>query len=421
MKLQTKTILAYLLIAIIVFGIGGIVAYRLISEEISKETDYYMAHSLEIIERRLERAVEHGYKLTDRFNTNQVKIKHLPYIPQDTTVYFSDTIAMHPHLNQMETMRKLKANRKIRDEYFSITMIDVVVEASDIYESVIKIISRLFVLFAIALILGTFLLSRTLLKPFKETLNRIKSFNLQENTSLTLPKTTTKEFQQLNEFLGDMTSRAQNDYQLLKKFSENASHEMQTPLAIASGKLELLTDSENLTEDQFLLAAGAQQALKKLSQLGHSLSLLTKIENREFVIDHQTDFSAMVKEAMDNFHELFLMKNIEVVTDVKENVRIDLNQQLGSILLNNLLHNSIKHNTEGGKVNINLDENRLMIKNTGDKPIVPTSQLFERFEKGSTHADSSGLGLSIVKEICDLHDMKIGYSYNGQHVVEVSF
>lgn len=420
MNLTFKTILYYMVIAVLVFSIGGVVAYRLISEEIASETDYYMGHSLDIIEYRLKRAVERGYSLENRFNTNQLQVKELAVAPVDTNLHFSDTLAMHPHLNQLEMMRKLQVNREVAGKYFEITMMDVIIEDSDIYESVVKIIVRLFALFTLVMIIGTFLMSHRLLKPFKETLNRIRKFNVQDPSPLQLPGTSTSEFKQLNNILSEMSGRAQKEYQALKKFSENASHEMQTPLAIASGKLDLLTDSD-LTEEQFALVTSAQQSLKRLSQLGQSLSLLTKIENKEFSISEKTDLSDMVTESLDNFKEFFEMKGLELKTDIKQGVKIDLNAHLGAILLNNLINNSIKHNIEGGSVEVRLEDHLLQFRNTGTRPTVPTQQLFNRFEKNGGISDSSGLGLAIVKEICDYHSIKIDYTYSDKHQIDIVF
>lgn len=420
MNLTFKTILYYLVIAILVFSAGGVVAYRLISEEIAAETDYYMSHSLDIIEYRLKRAVERGYSLENRFNTNQLKVSELAVAPLDTNIHFSDTLAMHPHLNQLEMMRKLQVNRQIAGKYFEITMMDVIIEDSDIYESVVKIIVRLFALFTLVMIIGTFLMSHSLLKPFKETLNRIRKFNVQDPSPIQLPRTSTSEFKQLNIILSEMSGRAQKEYQALKKFSENASHEMQTPLAIASGKLDLLTDSD-LSEEQFSLVTSAQQSLKRLSQLGQSLSLLTKIENNEFTISEKTDFSEMVEDGLNNFKEFFEMKGLDLKTNIKKGVKIDLNAHLGAILLNNLINNSIKHNIEGGSVEVHLDEHHLRFRNTGAKPTMPTNQLFNRFEKNGTNSDSSGLGLAIVKEICDYHSIKIDYTYDDKHQIDITF
>jgi signal transduction histidine kinase len=421
MRLTIKTILYYFLIALFVFSIGGVVAYRLISDEIAQETDYYLSHSLRIIETRLERAVKRGYNLDSRFNTSQLYIKELTSLPADTGIHYSDTLAMHPHLNQLEVMRKLNVAKEIEGKFFEITMIDVIIEDSDIYESVVQIIVRLFALFTLVMIIGTFIMSRNLLRPFRETLQKIRDFKVQDPQPISLPSTTTLEFRELNSFLSDMTSQAQAEYQMLKKFSENASHEMQTPLAIASGKLDLLTDSDNLTEEQFKLVTAAQRSLKRLSQLGQSLSLLTKIENKEFGRGELIDVSELVQEALQNFKELFDIRGLAVSTNIKDKVFKRLNSHLSVILINNLLHNAIRHNIENGTIKVLLDDDHLQIRNTGEVPTMPTKRLLDRFEKSDSKSESSGLGLAIVKEICDFHSMKIDYTYNGEHQIDIYF
>ncbi len=419
MKLIAKTTLYYLGIAIIVFSIGGFITYNLISKEIAKETDYYLAGSLKTIEKKLERAVNRGWDLK-RFNTNQVYVVELEQaIP--SKISFSDTVAMHPHLNQLETMRRLKVVREINGRFFEITMMDVFVEDSDIYESVVQIITQLFALLALAMMIGGFFIARHLLKPFKETLKKMETFSLQDREKMELPSTSTREFSDLNQFLNQMTERAQTEYQALKKFSEDASHEIQTPLAIAKGKLDLLADTATLSEQDFKLIEGAQKALYRLSQLSRSLTLLTKIGNEEFDAKEQTNLSHMVEETVENFEELFNMKGLTLSHDIAKGVVIPMNRQLGTIMLNNLVHNAIKHNQKGGYVKIALNQQGLKINNSGTRPTRPTEEMFKRFEKNEANGESSGLGLSIVKEICEYHHLDIDYTFEGEHQIEISF
>ena len=420
MKLIAKTTLYYLGIAIIVFSIGGVITYDLISKEIAKETDYYLSGSLPDVVSHLERAIKRGSDLK-RFNNDQMQVVELKHAVQSDEKIFSDTIAMHPHLNRLETMRKMEVVREIGDRFFKITMIDVFVEDSDIYRSVVQIITRLFALLALALIVGSIFIARHLLQPFNETLEKIESFKVQNDEKLNLPSTGTTEFSTLNEFLNQMADRAQSDYQALKKFSEDASHEIQTPLAIAQGKLDLLADTGSVGEEEFKLIEGAQSALSRLSQVSRSLALLTKIENEEFNAKEDTDMSDMVTETVDHFKELFEMRDLEISQEIERNVIIPLNKQLGAIMLNNLLHNAIKHNQPGGYVKIELSQKGLMINNSGLPPSQPTDTLFNRFEKNSENAESSGLGLAIVKEICEYHNLDIAYTYKQDHEIAITF
>ncbi len=417
MRLITKTTLYYLAVSIIVFGIGGIVTYNLIRNEIQLETQYQMAASLPRLEERISRWIDRQRDLSN-MNTNQLWVSEVS--GPATELVFSDTVAMHPHLDQMEMMRKLSVVKDLNGKFVRIEMMDVFVEDSDIYESVVKIITRLFILLAIALILAGFFISKILLRPFDETLERIRKFKVQDKAKMDLPKTSTKEFATLNQFIGDMTEQAREEYQALKKFSEDASHEIQTPLAIAQGKLELLTDDPNLSEEQFALITSTQNALKRLSKVQQSLALLTKIENREFNPQHQTDVSTLVENTLENFKELFEMRDLRVDSQIDRGVTIKLDKHLGAIMLDNLVHNAIRHNQEGGYVKIELDKKHLRISNSGAPPPGDPARMFRRFEKNGS-IESTGLGLAIVKEICDYHSMKIRYMYSTDHQIEVVF
>ncbi len=419
MRLLSKTTMFYLLISVVVFGIGGIVAYNLISDEISKETDYYLDTLLDRIDRRLESWVERDIDVT-RMNSDRVHILELPSGVQTDPV-FSDTLALHPYLNQMEIMRKLTAVREIGGRTFQVVINDVIVEKDDIYESVVKIITRLFALLALFLVIGGAIISRYLMRPFYSTLDRMDGFEVQGNEPMTLPNTNIKEFKQLNQFLARMTGRAQAEYQSLKRFSENASHELQTPLAIAHGKLELLLSGGPLSEEQYKNVDSAQQALSRISKLGKSLSILTKIDNQEFDPSEETNVTELVTRCVEDFRELFGLKSLNLTTDISPTVSIKLNRHLGSIMFNNLFHNSIKHNVEGGQVSVSLTHEGFEITNTGHEPTRPRTEMFQRFAKDNGHPDSSGLGLAIVKEICDYHKLDLDYSFSDVHKVSIDF
>ena len=420
MRLISKITLYYLGIAIVVFTLGGVITYNLISQEIAKETDYYLAGSLPTMEEHIARAIRRGRGL-ERFNSNQVEVREVFDVTPYEKPIFSDTVAMHPHINQMETMRKLKVVKEVEGKLLEIIMIDVFVEDSDIYESVVKIITRLFILLALAMLIGSFFVARTTLNPFKSTLERVKEFTVQDEQKLNLPKTRIREFSDLNLFLNQMADRAQQEYQSLKKFSEDASHEIQTPLAIAQGKLDLLADQDNLNEEQFRLVAGTQNALSRLSQVSRSLALLTKIENEEFDAREETNVSSMVNETLDHFKELFQIKGLDIREKIEGDITLPLNRHLGTILLNNLLHNAIKHNQKGGYVNIELTQKGLKINNSGKPPAAPPEQMFNRFEKDPDSTDSNGLGLAIAKEICDYHNLEISYTFDEDHEIAISF
>jgi two-component system, OmpR family, sensor kinase len=229
----------------------------------------------------------------------------------------------------------------------------------------------------------------------------------------------------LNTFLLQLTESARKDYQSLKEFTENASHELQTPTAIIRGKLDLLMESD-IRDEQAILIAEMQNALERLSRIHSSLTLLTKLENQEYRVGDPVCISNLARETLASFDELIQMKTIGLQVHIEKSVYIPLHHSLADLLLSNLISNAIRHNAapegEKGLIRVSLTREGLVIVNTGREPMVPTEELFERFKKGNTGSDSIGIGLAIVRQICDLSHFDIVYHYTGGlHMLAVSF
>jgi two-component system sensor histidine kinase QseC len=264
-------------------------------------------------------------------------------------------------------------------------------------------------------------MSKQILSNFDQTLKTIQTFNLKQNYPLKLTNSDTHEFKELNQFLERMTSKALDDYRTLKEFSENASHELQTPLAIVRGKLELLLETD-IDEKQATLIGGIQNAIQKLSSLNQSLILLTKLENQEYQVNHKMHFTQFVENAIASFRELIEMKSISLTTQIESDVYINSNPVLADILFTNVISNAIRHNHFNGSIRICLSSYGLIVSNTGEAPKIPTSELFKRFKKARQSSESTGLGLAIVKQICDLSNFGITYDYvDNLHVVTIVF
>ena len=419
MTLLAKTTLFYLLVAFLVFGLGGVVTYNMIRQEVQNETDYYLNETFGL----LVKAIEDG-KPPRAFVNDKVLICELEdRLWTDTLPHFSDTLGTHLTLDRLEPHRKRRQIKKINGRYYQITLTDVLIESDDMYEGVVDILSQLFLFLSLALIAFSFLFARLLLAPFKETLRRIRRFNLKSQESFVLPRTTTREFKVLNGFIEGMTSKAKRDYLSLKEFNENASHEMQTPIAIAKGKLELLLETEeDLTDRQVGLIQSAHHAIGRLSRIGQSLSLLNKIDNQEFTAREKTDFSSTVHSSILYFKELAELKGLRIGSQLVDEIELPIDGMLAEILLSNLLRNAIQHNEPKGWIEVTLTADKLEVSNTGRPPQLSTDRLFERFRKGNYEGGSVGLGLAIVKKICDVNKWEIDYLYSeGVHRIAVSF
>ncbi len=275
----------------------------------------------------------------------------------------------------------------------------------------------LFILF----IVNRFILNK-LWHPFNTTLAKLKEFDINQNQKLQLNTTNIDEFIDLNYAVSKMNDSVVRDYTALKSFTENASHEIQTPLAIVNTKLELLIQSENFTAAQMQNIQTIHNEINRLSKLNKSLLLLTKIDNHQFEEKEEVDIVKITTTLLNNYEELFTAKRINLFKEMETTVFILMNEIMAQVLISNLITNAIKHNIDKGTINIFLNKTFLLITNTGTALQNYPANMFERFKKDKVHSDSLGLGLSIVKKICDHYNFTVNYEYaNNIHSIKIVF
>jgi signal transduction histidine kinase len=220
----------------------------------------------------------------------------------------------------------------------------------------------------------------------------------------------------LNRVIETLTKKLSADYLSLKEFTENASHEIQTPLSVALLHLDEVLQ-QDINEEAFSKTLAAIQALKRLSSLNQSLILLAKIDNRQFKAEDRISMNEIMEKKLLDFEPLIKAKNLEFKYTVENDFRLKIHEQLADILLGNLLSNAINHNLDGGSIQLSIGRNELMICNTGSPNTLTQETAFNRFTKGDSK--SYGLGLAMVKKICDTHDMEIRYTKNDLHCFTV--
>lgn len=419
MKLVTKFILIYLAVTVFVLGVGGYVSYHVIKGELDNELKWRFLDRVERVTHLLEKGKKFEGKIRGD-NQSNLRVEALPE-KVEPDVEVRDTLVWHERLQQREHNLKLVAYRSVNDTSYRITTYGALVESDDITEAVIKILLWILGLQVIGAVGVGFIVSNRLFRPFRKTLQRIKDFTLQDKEPISAEKTSVAEFDDLNRFVEEMTSKAVSDYKNLKEFAENASHELQTPLSIIKGKLELLTETD-LSPEQYQFVEGSQRSVKKLSRLSESLALLTKIENHEFTHTETVNLTKLIRESTQSFDEFIALNNLEVESDLTEELIVEMHPVLADILWTNLFQNAIKHNIEQGRIKISLDKQSLEISNTGEKLTSPPEELFQRFKKDNTKSNSIGLGLSIIKRIVDQYNYSISYQFNkGWHTIRINF
>jgi len=419
MKLTNKFTLWYFGIMLLVLLIGGAIVYYEIQWKISKVEVVRHQRLNDLIAQQISK----GGDYTNHPTRKRATITEIPAdsMPKGDQSYYSRGLNWNPEFQVNEYRLVVTSFYIINGKHYRIATYSFIPSFYQLLPGVVDSFKWILLLLLILVAISGKLIPKYILSPFKRTLKVIQCFDLKRRQPIVLPETRTDEFKELNKFLKKMTDKALEDYQSLKEFAENASHELQTPTAIIRGKLELLMESD-IRDDQAILIAEMQNALEKLSRIHSSLTLLTKLENKEYTAGTPVCLSALTRETLDSFEELLQMKSLTLSCHLEEKVYIALHSSLADLLLTNLVSNAIRHNIPGGNITVMLTKAGLVISNTGLAPQLPVSELFERFKKGDPASDSIGIGLAIVRQICDLMNFNIVYEYtSGLHMIAISF
>lgn len=234
-------------------------------------------------------------------------------------------------------------------------------------------------------------------------------------------RTHIEEFRRLNLAAQQAVDRSEALYQQQKQFIGNASHELQTPLAVLSGRLEWLLDHTELTEEQMGEVLQMQRTLKRLSRLNKTLLLLTKIDNHQFPESTTVDIASLVREQQELYCEIFSARDIHWSLSLPETFPVQMNESLASVLVTNLMKNACLHSEPGAEVQVRLENRTLTVSNPGAAPL-DQEQVFKRFYQGAKKEGSNGLGLALVKAIADYYGLPIAYRFlDGKHCFSVSW
>ena len=317
--------------------------------------------------------------------------------------------------------------------YYAEDMIDIIeavgqgqtVPTLDLEEDIMHGVMIQFGVIALILAVATTLtvrfISRRLWRPFDEALLRIEGFRLEEGTLPSMPESDVEEFVRLNRKLTVLMRNNLTSYRTQKEFTENASHELQTPLAVFQSKLDLLLQQPGLTERQAEIIQGLYADVTRLARLNRNLLLLAKIDNRQYGQTEEINLTSFLNDLIP-----FLQG---VASDIRLNevfynntLTVRANRTLLESLVNNLVVNAVRHNRSGGEIVLIVTDNRFMVENTSDEPELDGSLLFNRFYRPSGETKGNGLGLAIVKAVCEYHGWRVAYRYrNGWHRFSVSF
>lgn len=343
------------------------------------------------------------------------------YAASHPQITYRDEMVFITEKSETEPARVLITIFRTEDErYMELVVYTPTIEKLDLLRAILGWIIFLYVLLLLIILSINIWVFRKNMKPLYVLLKWLDTSQLGKKNEPLENTTKITEFRKLNAATMAFAERGEKLFEQQKTFIGNASHEMQTPLAICRNRLEMLMEDETLTEHQLNELIKTHQTLENLTRMNRSLLLLCKIENGQFVDTRSVCLNDILAHYLDDYKEVYAYRNITVTVTTDSSFCVEMNDSLVSVLVTNLLKNSFVHNIDGGFIYIKITANTFEISNTGEKPL-DRERIFERFYQGQEKEGSTGLGLALVDSICKANHLKIDYTYvENRHIFTIS-
>lgn len=416
MKLFTHYSRVNILASILALVLGSIGYYFIIRTVLIHQLD----DSLGVEEEEILSYVQLKGQLPEPANYRDQQIS---FSPAEAPVErrFVNTTRPDPfHHNEIRLFRQLIFSVRAGGQMYSVSVSKSEEETKELQKIIMVVTAGMILLLLGILYLANRLLIRRLWRPFYQTLEGLRGFNLSSHDKLSYAPTSIREFRSLQQTVEQMTGQIRKDYEMLKAFADNASHEMQTPLAIINSKLDLMIQDQGLGEQHLRQLQAMYDAVSRLRQLNQSLLLLTKIENHQFGQPVPVVIELLIEKKLAQLEDLIKARHIAVTADLQP-CQLQMNPYLSDILLGNLLVNAIRHNYDNGSIQICLQQDMLLVRNTGAPLSFDPATIFDRFTKNA-QSEGTGLGLAIVRQICDNYKFPLAYfNEKGWHTIRIDF
>lgn len=303
------------------------------------------------------------------------------------------------------------------DRHFLLEVSTPSFEKEDLREAVANWILFLYIVLLITLLSVCIWVFYRSLSPLYALLHWLDSYLPGKQYGPIPNDTRIPEFRKLNEAAAQAVERSEQLFKQQKQFIGNASHELQTPLAVCTNRIEWLLDNTKLTEEQMEELFKTKHTLNYIVRLNKSLLFLSRIDNGQFTDSHPVEINRIVRQLLDDYEEIFSHYEIRISLEEQSRLTITMNETLAEALVSNLLKNAFIHNQKKGHVSITIQTNSLTIANTGQDEPLDSEHIFERFYQGSKKKESTGLGLAIADAICRQYELRISYHYQaGEHI-----
>ena len=410
MKLLTKTSLNFISASVLFFLVGSIAMYFSVRNIIAEDLQ----------NRLLQQQNEFIYTAQQNKVTDLVSELVFVQTTENKQLYsFSDTVLIANEKYML--YRKLDFSYAQNEQDYKVSIL---LSQSESDKLIMKIVI-MNVGFAMLFFMIMFFVNRHSIKSalgvFYSTIRKLEDFEVNQTTTLSLDTAEIEEVKKLNQVFEKMSAQIRQDFISQKEYTENVSHELQTPLAIISSKADELMQADNLSKEQMEQLALLMETTNRLSKINQALIFLTKIDNRFYTEVSTSAINVLIKEKLSLFDDAIKEKNLRLELDLLEITHVYMNPYLAETLIINLIKNGIVHNENGGLLRISLNNKTLSVANSGSVLSFDEKDIFKRFTRSNENKKSLGIGLSIVQRICDLYAFNIAYSYADEHQFKINF
>ncbi|MEO9258376.1 MAG: HAMP domain-containing sensor histidine kinase [Crocinitomicaceae bacterium] len=418
MKLLNRSLVYFSIALLAIMTVWAVIFYINMLDEVYDSLDDGLGNEELLVIQRAQKDTTILYHTS--FNERNYSIKEidLQTAMQIKDVY-KDTMMYMIFEKDLEPVRMLSTAFERKGRYYELKVISSMVEEDDLIENLFWSLVWLYIILITSIILINNILLKKIWHPFYQILNQLTTYRLGKTKEIETIETNVTEFKELDIAVKELLSHTDETFTNQKQFIENASHELQTPLAIAINKIELLLDKSELNEEQSVSIGQTLALLQRLTNLNKTLLLLSKIENKQFIEKEEVNLNEIIKQTLLDFQDFSEFKEIEINFTENGVLEVEMNPYLASIFISNFIKNAIIHNIPNGKVEISISKSGITFCNTGKSQVLDKEKIFNRFHKEHGEQNNTGLGLSIVKSIANLYDFKVDYTFDGQHCFEI--
>ena len=413
MKLFYRVLIHLLAGIFVVLSAWAFVFYWGMIEEVNDEVDDSLEDYSELIIMRSLAGKD--LPSNDNGSNNQYFLREVDaaYALSKESICYRDSMVYIDEKNESEPARILTTLFRDKDErFYELSVYTPSIEKRDLKESIFYLLIGLFVILLVIILLINIWVFHRSMKPFYQLLEWLEHYRLGKNNEKLSIETHTTEFRKLNEAVSRYVAHSEEVFEKQKQFIGNASHELQTPLAICQNRLEMLLEDETLGEQQMSEIMKTYQTLEYLSKLNKSLLLLSKIDNHQFSEEKEVCLNEVLHRYMDDYQEVYAYRDITLTVEEEGELYLRMNETLAVVLITNLLKNAFVHNINKGSIRIVISSSGIRFGNTASGSALDASRVFDRFYQGSKKKEgSTGLGLAIVDAVCRHSSLKIRYRF----------